>query len=139
MKKWHYLFLAHIKRFLHESRALDLSPKQALIVYCVGQRPIKVKDVVLDHFYEGCNPSYILKKMVTLGYLAARPCDQDRRVVYLSLGIKGTQVCHLMDSFFSLYHEAILAHGLSGSQFPQWITQGLCLETLWRNLFLPPR
>jgi DNA-binding MarR family transcriptional regulator len=136
LKKWHYLFLSHIKIFLEEVQNPDLSPRQALIIYSLGTRRVKVKDVVLDHFYEGCNPSYNIKKMTNAGYLLAHPCLKDRRIIYLSLGPKGYQVYTAMDSFLALYHKTLHGQGLFPSRFHKWIKEGLFLETAWRKVTL---
>jgi len=136
LKKWHYLFLSHIKRFLEEVKNQDLSPKQALIVYCVGEKRVKIKDVILEHFYEGCNPSYNIKKMANAGYLLTHPCMQDRRITYLSLGPKGKQLFQAMESFLTLYHKTIQSQGVFPVRFHKWIKEGIFLERSWRKINL---
>ena len=134
LKKWHYLFLLHIKRFLEEIHNPDLSPRQALIIYCLGDRHVKIKDIIVDHFYEGCNPSYNIKKMTGLGYIRTHSCPKDRRIVYLSLGPKGQQIYTAMDSFLGCYHKTIHRQGLFPSRFHKWIKEGVVLETSWRKI-----
>ena len=126
----HRFFLDHIQLFLEESRQCDLNATQALIVYHIGKKVFKVNEIVKYHFYEGSNPSYNLKKMLSANYLKTSPSAHDRRVLLVALSEKGELLHQAMDLFFQKQEQALNQMGFSLDRWKQWMDEGKSLAQL---------
>lgn len=126
----HRFFLDHIQLFLEECQQCDLNATQALIVYHIGKNMFKVNEIVKYHFYEGSNPSYNLKKMLSAQYLKTSPSQHDRRVLLVALSDKGAQLHQAMELFFQKQESALHQVGFSSERWKKWVDEGKNLAQL---------
>ncbi len=126
----HRFFLDHIQVFLEECQHCDLNATQALIVYHIGKNMFKVNEIVKYHFYEGSNPSYNLKKMLSAKYLKTSSSQHDRRVLLVALSDKGVQLHQAMDRFFQKQEHSLEQMGFSSERWKNWVDEGKNLVQL---------
>lgn len=126
----HRFFLSNIQIFLEEFHQSDLNATQALILYHIGKNTFKVNDIVKNHFYEGSNPSYNLKKMLLADYLKTSPSSHDRRVLFVALSDKGMALYESMDGFFHAQEKDLTHRGFSHERWRKWFDEGQNLMLL---------
>jgi DNA-binding MarR family transcriptional regulator len=126
----HRFFLENIQIFLEEFHQSDLNATQALIIYHIGKNIFKVNEIVKNHFYEGSNPSYNLKKMLSAQYLTTSPSAHDRRVLFVALSDKGTLLYQSMDLFFQRQEQTLNGAGFSCERWRRWFEEGRYLVQL---------
>jgi len=119
----HRFFLDNIQFFLEEHHQSDLNATQALIVYHIGKNIFKVNEIVKNHFYEGSNPSYNLKKMLSAQYLKTSPSAHDRRVLFVALSEKGAKLHQSMEEFFQKQEHALHHGGFSCERWKNWFEE----------------
>jgi DNA-binding MarR family transcriptional regulator len=121
------LFLENIRIFLEETNQAELNAIQALIIYRIGKNMVKVNEIVKNHFYEGSNPSYNLKKMLAAQYLKTCPSAQDRRVLFIALSEKGKKLHEAMEQFFQNQEHVLDQSGFSWDRWKTWFDEGQTL------------
>jgi DNA-binding MarR family transcriptional regulator len=126
----HRFFLDHIQIFLEECQQCDLNATQALIVYHIGKNMFKVNEIVKYHFYEGSNPSYNLKKMLSAKYLKTSSSQHDRRVLLVALSDKGAALHQAMEQFFQKQEHNLQQMGFSSERWKNWVDEGKNLVQL---------
>ncbi len=135
----HRFFLNHIQIFLEECQHCDLNATQALIVYHIGKNMFKVNEIVKYHFYEGSNPSYNLKKMLSAKYLKTSSSQHDRRVLLVALSDKGVQLHQAMDQFFQKQEQNLEQKGFSSERWQNWVDEGKNLVKLHNQSHSDPQ
>ena len=135
----HRFFLDHIQVFLEEGQQCDLNATQALIVYHIGKNMFKVNEIVKYHFYEGSNPSYNLKKMLSAKYLKTSSSQHDRRVLLVALSDKGVQLHQAMEQFFQKQERALQQQGFSSERWKLWVDEGKNLVQLHSQSHTDPQ
>jgi DNA-binding MarR family transcriptional regulator len=127
------LFLENIRTFLEESNKSELNAIQALIIYHIGKNMVKVNEIVKNHFYEGSNPSYNLKKMLAAHYLKTYPSSKDRRVLFITLSEKGKKLHEAMEQFFQSQERVLDQSGFSWDRWKAWFDEGQTLLQISRQ------
>jgi DNA-binding MarR family transcriptional regulator len=90
----------------------------------------KVNEIVKYHFYEGSNPSYNLKKMLSAKYLKTSSSQHDRRVLLVALSDKGAQLHQAMEQFFQKQELNLQEMGFSSERWKKWVDEGKNLVQL---------
>ena len=125
------VFMKNIQFFLSQGGVSGVNPTQALIIYHIGKNRVKVNEIIKNHFYEGSNPSYNLKKMLEADYLKKTPSLNDRRVLWVSLSEKGGMLHQEMEDFFQKQMHIFYQMGFSEQRWGQWLDEGQHLAQAW--------
>lgn len=129
----HRFLIDNVNLFLDHDQYHDINATQALIIYHIGSQRVKVNDIVKNHFYDGSNPSYNVKKLVVFSYVVTAPCAHDRRVLYVQLTEKGQALRQTMDVFFQHQEDLWAFSGLAKERVEQWFQDGQLLAHTWKN------
>ncbi|BDB95953.1 MarR family winged helix-turn-helix transcriptional regulator [Candidatus Hydrogenosomobacter endosymbioticus] len=110
----HRLFLASIKKELSARNISDITPLQAIILYYINKKTVKISEISSNKFYLGSNVSYNVRKMLNNGYIKGRCAEEDRRVVHVALSQKGEKFKKQMDEIMENYASMFEKNGLGG-------------------------
>lgn len=132
----HRFLIDNVNLFLDHDHYHDINATQALIIYHIGSQRVKVNDIIKNHFYEGSNPSYNVKKLTMFSYVSTKPCYHDRRVMYVQLTEKGMTLQRTMDDFFQHQEDVWAFSGLAKERLQQWFQDGQLLAHTWKQFRL---
>ena len=133
--KLYRLFLSHVKRWLSQSDIRDITPAQAMILFHLEQKTIKMTDILSNDFYFASNPAYNIKKMVENGYIHTGQSKEDRRLLLLSLTKKGEILHGKLEVFFNLHIAKLEKSGMTLSHFQE---QKTYMEQIEHLLLMSP-
>lgn len=131
----HRLFLTIVKKELYALSISDLTPTQALILYHISDKTMKIVDITNNKFYLGSNISYNLKQMVANGYVCVKETKLDKRVSYVSLSAKGRQLYERMDEIMQKQEKHSTNLGIEDNDMRILIGCGHNLENVWQRYF----
>src|SRR6201987_698299 len=97
----HLRLLDVIKDEFDRRGRADINPGQALLLYNIGDKELTAGELRTRGYYLGSNVSYILKKLVEMGFLDHQRSRVDRRSVRIKLTERGREVSDTVDA---LYH-----------------------------------
>lgn len=126
-------FLRNLKSHLTVNGYKNINPTQALIVYYVGPRTIKATEVVSQEFYNGSNASYNIRQMIDHRYLISFPCENDGRVIFLSLAPKGLEIYSFMVSLFTKHQDQLAVSGIHKECWDQMLKYATQMVRFWRK------
>lgn len=100
VERLHRLLLDVVKDEFERVGRFDINPVQALLLFNIGSRTVSAGELKNRGYYQGSNVSYNLKKLVELGYIDHKRCDQDRRSVRVRLTERGMEIHALLSRLF---------------------------------------
>ncbi len=133
LDKVYRCFLKNLKLHLSANGYKHINPTQALILYHIGPRTIKATELVSQEFYSGSNASYNIRQMIDHQYLISYPCDNDGRVVFLSVTSKGLEVCSFMTSLFTTHQDQLALCGIHKECWDQILAYASQILRFWRK------
>ncbi len=113
-------FMDTLKIVIQSHNWRELTPAQLMMIYQVGQGPLKISDIFDRGFCEGVNPSYNIKKMVSLNYLEFLKTHPDKRVTTVALGPKGWHIYQILDQVLRWQEEVLAQEGWHASRWRGW-------------------
>ena len=126
-------FLTNLKRHLVSNGYKDINSTQALIIYYIGSRSIKATELVSQEFYNGSNASYNIRQMVSFHYLNSLPSQDDGRVVFISLTMKGLEIYSFMMALFSKHQDQLALFGVHRECLDQLFTHSSRMIRFWKK------
>jgi DNA-binding MarR family transcriptional regulator len=130
VERLHRRLLDVIKdEFDRRSRA-DINAVQALLLYNIGEKDLTAGELRTRGYYLGSNVSYILKKLVEMGYLDHQRSHIDRRSVRIKLTDKGREVRDIVEMLYQK-HVATVAQ-VGGIRCDEFATLNKSLQRLER-------
>ena len=109
----HRLFLDVLKFEINKLNLKDISNVQAILLYNVGDRSLRVGDLTDQGCYLGTNVSYNLRKLVENGYILQEPQKHDRRSSEVKQTKKGFELSEKLDQIFEDQAKFLQEKGIS--------------------------
>ncbi len=133
--KVYRLFLSHVKRWLSQSDIRDITPVQAMILFHLEEKTLKMTDILSNNFYFASNPAYNIKKMVENGYIHTGQSEEDKRLLLISLTKKGEILHGQLEAFFNVHIAKLEKNGVTLSRFQE---QRTYMEQIEHLLLMSP-
>ena len=100
IERLHRLLLDVIKDEFDRAGGSELNPVQALLLHNIGDSELTAGELKTRGYYLGSNVSYNLKKLVDMGYIHYKRCENDKRSVRVSLTEKGHDACEVLHKLY---------------------------------------
>jgi DNA-binding MarR family transcriptional regulator len=127
----HRSFLDVLKFEINKLKIKDISNVQAVLLYNIGDRTLRVGDLINLGCYFGTNVSYNLRNLVENGYLLQEPQKHDRRSTEVKQTKKGLELSEKLDHIFDIQAKFLQEKGINEDKMKDLI---LTLSSLERNL-----
>jgi DNA-binding MarR family transcriptional regulator len=113
----------------------DLSPSQALMIFNIGDRDLKVRELRALGCFHGYNVSHSLTKLVRTGFLNHQRSTADRRVVRITLTEKGRGVRGAVAALLERQARSIERVGglITPAQFPELNRALAGIDRFWTD------
>lgn len=135
LKKVQRHFLQSLKNFLDLHGIEDISASQALLLFHIGQRTIKISEILDNFLYDGANPSYNLKKMSKAKYIMIKRNNKDRRTFFITASEKGIVLRQKMMLLFTHQEGALQCQGFDPKKWATWREDAAKLSLFWHSSY----
>lgn len=130
----HRLFLSIMKNDLSMACVTDMTPAQAMMVYHLMDKKIRISDVQHYNMYHGLNASYNVRKMHRHGYLDMNSVS-DKRSVFVSLSKRGEDVYAMIEEIVGKHVKILEKLGFASEKITNLLDVARSLETTWQRHF----
>src|ERR1700751_693621 len=114
----HLRLLDVIKDEFDRRGRADINPGQALLLYNIGDKELTAGELRTRGYYLGSNVSYILKKLVEMGFLDHQRSRVDRRSVRIKLTEKGREVRDIIEGLYQKHVRTVeQVGGINAEEF----------------------
>lgn len=128
-----HLFLDIVNEELNYLKIRDITPIQLMMMYNLKSDQLAVGSLVERGLYNGTNPSYNIKKLVTCGYVIQEKSVHDHRNTMIKLSQKGKDVCNKIEKAFSDHMHIVEVNRPISLQKVSECLQ--VLQSFWRDVF----
>lgn len=131
VERIHRLSLEILKTELNKAGIREINNVQSILLYKIGDKNLRISDLIDQGCYLGSNVSYNLRKLVENGYLLQEPHKHDKRCSEIRRTPKGIELCDFVDKIFDKHEKFLDKNGTNKSDIQ---TMRSSLISLDRNL-----